>query len=167
MAQFKMLKNGQKFDPMDVKEFTEDHFLFIRRGIHPVIDGLNTGYNFALRSNLVDNHGTIIETLEVTAGTDGVKARLSATDLGGWGMGLPNPHWNPNSLIREIIFRLKKDGVVFFEEDHEFQRDICTYIAENIARHPKLFVGAFGEAILVMDDPYRPQDVTVRFVPRI
>ena len=167
MAQFKMLKNGQRFDPKEVETFNEDHVWFIRRKIHPVIDGMNTGYNFALRGNPVDNHGNIVEVIEVTAGTDGVKARLTGTDLAGWGLGFANPHYDPLPLVREIVFRLNKDGVVFFEEDHDFHCDICTYIVDNSARHPKLFVGAFGEAILVMDDPYRPQDVTVRFVPRI
>ena len=165
--QFQMLKSSKRFNPEEVEQFTEDHVFFLRREIHPVLDGMNTGYNFALRSNPVDNHGSIEQVLEVAAGSDGVKARLTGTELDGWGFGFANPHYNPLPLIREIIFRMKKDGVVFFEEDHSFKCDICTYIAENISRHPKLFFGAFGEAILVMDDPYRPQDVTVRFVPHI
>lgn len=158
--------NGATYDPAKMNFYTEDDVWFIRTAIHPVLDGMNTGYNFALRSNPVDDS----DKFEVRGGDQVVKARLIGETLPGWGdMDFPSYHYSPLPLIREIVFRLKKNGVVFFEEERQSENGkLASFISENINRNPQMFVDPFGGATVVLDDLYRPdKDVTVRFFPKL
>lgn len=166
---FKQIGSDKTFEIGKLDKILEEHFLFIRRRIHPVIDAVNTGYNFALRSNPIDEaSGKTIESLDVAGGEEVLKAYLTGCELFGYGnLEFPNPTYNPIPLVREIVLRMKKDGVVFFEQSHESGK-ICEYIAKNIERNPTLFTDPFRGAIVVLDDLYRPEkDLTVRLFPEL
>jgi hypothetical protein len=118
-----------------------------------------------MRPEIFDKDDQLIENLKVEGGEAAVLSRIVAKPLQGWGnLDCPNPNYCPDELLREMISRLRKGGVVFFEEEH--QMNIAEFLARRIERHPRVFQDPFRGFIVVMDDPYRSCDLAVRFFPK-
>lgn len=155
---FKDREEGRLFDIAEVLEINDKYFECIKYLGVPALDTMNTDHNFVLRSDIYTSQGRLEEHICVDDGVYGVQANMGGVKK----RGSSNSHYDNNGLIREIIYRMKPETTVFFEEDHT-TKSVAKFVIDNAEFTPSIFVSPFGGFIVVYDDPFRENDIVVRF----